>query len=184
MALADRVIQSNPATDYGAVGSAQGEWKIVWDDAVTDATAAETYAPLSLTASVNPIKLGPNTTRILIRGRIPTAVSAVGTSPGVWVFGVWPDPSDPDDIDSGIIARIDNADQDASALAVTFQASPTSSNSITQTIDGVEYHYSDIVSLDGTDLKGAKWAMVVVPDGSLAAITGSGAVAIQALVID
>lgn len=172
------------ANASGGDGSAKGTWVQAWANANTAASSAELYAPLSMTGKVTPIKLGANVTRLLIRGRIPGTTSAVATSPVVWVYGVWPSSGAPDSIDSGIIARVDNADQDATGLTLTFQASPTASNSPTQTIDGVEYHYSDIVSLDGTDMKGATWALVVVATAASTTDSGSGVADVQVLAVD
>ena len=120
-------------------------------------------------------------TRILIRARCDDGYSAVSTSPVVQVFGVFgPDNLDPagGNQDGLTSLRLDSNAQTGGGLTTTFPASPMSSNTLT---DGT-YFYSLPVDLDGVDLKGCAW--VGVPVATAFSGTGSGAVEIQALLIN
>jgi hypothetical protein len=105
----------------------------------------------------------------------------VATSPVVFVYAVYPTVGGPDSVDDGLLWRVDNADPNGTGLTLTLPASPANTNMTEQTIDGTTYRYGSTVSLDGTDLKGARWALVVV---STAASITDGACDVEALVID
>ena len=160
-------------------GSSVGSVSVAWSGATTAASNPRT--PLALTANIVPLAVGPNVTRILLRARLTSATTAVATSPVVFVYAVYPTVGGPDSVEAGILWRVDNTDPNGAGLTLTLPGTPANTNMTEQVIDSVTYRYGTTVSLDGTDLKGARWALVVV---STAASITDGACDVEALVID
>jgi len=166
------------AISRGGVGSARGTVDIVWSNASTAATNPR--LPLNQTTLIVPLELGPNVTRVLLRARLTSATSGVATSPVVFVYGCYANEIDPG-VDTAVLWRLDNTDPNGTGLTLALPASPANTNMTEQVVNSVTYRYGTTVSLEGVDLKGAQWMLVVV---STAASITDGACDIQALVID
>lgn len=178
MAFSDlSVVGGNPQAQSGQIGSGRG----VWVTAVADAKTAlgSPLQPQTAVGNSNLIKIGESGRRILLRCRTVAGGSS-GTAPVVYVYGLFGDVF-AKTFDAYSVARVDNADADAAGVTIPLNAAPSSSNATSATVDGTAYLFGDIVSLDGIDLKGAAYALVVVATG--AALTDA-AVAVEALVID
>jgi hypothetical protein len=179
MAFSDlAIVGGDPQGNYGQIGSGRGVWVV----AVADATVALTgeTEPQTLTGNSNLIKVGDNGRRILLRCRVTDTTPTSVTAPAVYVYGLFGD-----NFQNGFghfsVARVDNADPAAAAVSVPINGTPGTANCTAATVDGVAYLYGPVISLDGIDLKGASYALVVV--ATAGAVT-SGSLAVEALVID
>jgi hypothetical protein len=179
MAFSDlSVVGGNPQAQSGQIGSGRG----VWVTAVANAkTALESpLQPQTAVSNSNLIKIGESGRRLLLRNRISEDGGTSGTAPVVYVYGLYGDVF-AKSFDAYSVARVDNADADATGVTVPLAASPSATVYTSATIGGTAYLLGDIASLDGIDLKGAAYALVVVE--TEAELT-DGDVAVEALVID
>lgn len=179
MAFSDlAVVGGNPQAQSGQIGSGRGTWVVAVDNAKT--ALGSPLQPQTATGNSALIKIGESGRRILLRCRIGEDGGTSGTAPVVYVYGLYGDVF-ARTFDAYGVARVDNADVDEAGVTVPLAASPSSSNCTSAIVDGSSYLYGDIASLDGIDLKGASYALVVV---ETAAALEDGFVGVEALVID
>lgn len=177
-------IVSNAGTLEGAtvtpVSSKSTTIEAVSDATATAVTAAQLLNHATITSTaVRWIKRGPHTTRVRIRGRVTVACTAVGTSPVVRVVGAILNGAAEPTADTPNISgasvtfrRLDNATETAAGVTLTFNATPTSSNSY----GNGTYFYSIVI--DAIDLEGVDYFAVLVE--TAAGITG-GACSVEAI---
>lgn len=162
------------------VGSSLSTVVIANDDARTAQSATDRYNPAAIDDSTfHWVRVPAGTTRVLCRAKCAIATTAVGTSPVVILVGALDTTSgsktDCANVTDGTVQflRLDAATWAASGQTLTFNATPTTSNSY----NDAAYFYSDVISLTATDLQGCEW--VGVPVITASATTASTAVIVE-----
>lgn len=183
-----------PVNANGAAGGAMptiptsvvGNWVTCHTDLEDTAeSAADLLNPTSATvnATVVPIRIGQNVSKVLLRSRRPAAAT-ITTSPVVRIYGLYCTDAVANTIDQAgtlptdgtcIPIRLDNIDSGAAGVTITLDA--------TNDINDGTYKYSDVISLTPIDLLGARYLMVLV---ETAANTSASAaqVILQALLLN
>lgn len=156
-----------------APGSALSAWTTAYDDAET--VTGQTLNHTAITDSVfHWVEVPSGCTRVLVRAKYAVGAT-VTTSPIIYVVGGWgplnENGSAPTD-GTFRTMRLDTTDSNGTGITLTLVSSGTG-----QIVDGT-YAYSDPPSLDGYDLKGAKYVGIVV---ATAANVNSGTVPIEIL---
>src|SRR5574343_917359 len=151
-------------------GSARGEWITANTDARNTQVTTELYGPSTIVdSSFHWLAVPAGATRVLIQAKTLRAVTAVGTSPSVALVGGWltslgtPD-TNPASATAGEVrfARLDAATLGATGQALTFNATPTTSNNLYDSVYWYSIMLPDVTSKIGYDLCGANWLGVIV----------------------
>ena len=139
--------------------SVTGDWTVAHANlSATAETTALKNPTGTVSTSARLLAISPNVKGILLRARYATGTSTVTTSPIVRVFAVYGDdvPSTGTLSDTGAnpCMRLDTATSTAAGLTITLTTTGTADK-----LTDATYRYSDVTSLDGLDLKGAKYLL-------------------------
>lgn len=143
----------NPGLDSGQVvypASARTAFRVaIADLTATAATATVLLNPLTFTGvSAQVIPLGPRSTRVIVRGRVTSATTAVATSPVVRLYAFAGDPSDLTTCTP--IGRVDADTWTAAGLTLTFDATPSATDMFTNTNGATTYRYTNTLPTAST----------------------------------
>jgi hypothetical protein len=168
--------------------SVKGSWVIAHDNlSATAESATVLMRPSSYSnTNVHPIYIHDGATRVTLMARYDDAVSTVTTSPVIRVYGVY----GPDDAVSaaGVIdetkatvRRLDNADSNAAGITLTLETAASAG-----CINDGTYLYSNELasSLDGIDLRGAKWLLVLTETAASVSGGANTVVACEAMLLN
>ncbi len=171
-----------------APASVKGDWTVVHANLSAAAESSTVLMrPSSYSnANVYPARIHPAATRVTLMARYDDAVSTVTTSPVIRVFGVY----GPDDAVSAagvidetkaIVRRLDNADSNAAGITLTLETA-ASAGCIA---DGTYLYSNELASsLDGIDLRGAKWLLVLTETAASISGGANTTVACMAMLIN
>lgn len=148
-----------------APASVKGDWTVVHANlSATAESSTVLMRPSSYSnANVYPARIHDGATRVTLMARYDDAVSTVTTSPVVRVYGIFgPENAVSEagviDETKAIVRRLDNADSNAAGITLTLETLASAG-----TIQDGTYMYSNELasSLDGIDLRGARWLLVL-----------------------
>lgn len=155
---------------------------IDWQTAISDATATAVTAVEALNlatyagTALNIVAVGPNTTRVFLRGR-GEAITASTVSPIVQLWagrytGTNP-PAAFTDLVGTDLWRVDTDDSDGAGITLTIPGTPSTSNMVQQTRSSVLYRWTDWATNSGLgyDLKGGN--IVIAAHTTAAAVTAT-----------
>lgn len=174
--------------DISFPASVKGAWVVAHDDlSATAESSTVLMRPGSYSnTSVHPIRIHDAATRVTLRARYDDAVSTVTTSPIVRVYGVY---GNDDAVSSaGVIdetkaslVRLDNADSNAAGITLTLETAASAG-----CLNDGTYLYSNELasSLDGIDLRGAKWLLVLTETAASISGGANTTVACMAMLIN
>mgnify|MGYP000896199645 CR=1 FL=1 len=165
--------------------SVKGSWTIINSNLTSTAeTASVLKSPATYAGTAIPARVHPATTRILIRARCATGISAVATSPVVRLYACYgPDasftPGSGTFLNDGSITfvRIDSGTSTGTGVTLTL----TTAAAADKLCDS-NYRYSDCYDIAGTDLLGAKWILALTE--TAASVTGSTTVELVAMALN
>jgi hypothetical protein len=178
----------NDGLTLTAPASVKGDWAIVHANlSATAESATVLMRPSSYSnANVYPARIHAAATRVTLMARYDDAVSTVTTSPRVRVYGVY----GPDDAVSeagvidetkAIVRRLDSADSNANGITLTLETAASEG-----CINDGTYLYSNELasSLDGIDLRGAKWLLVLTETAASVSGGANTVVACEAMLLN
>ena len=175
------LVKGGANNDYSAVvipSSLKGVWTTAHDDSETAQSATELLYPASIDDSgFHWIEVPHCASRVLVRA-VMTKTATVTTSPVVRVVGAYGTvASDGSFATDGTaqFLRLDNVDANAVGVTLTLVSSGAS------LLQDATYAYSDPPTLEGYDLRGAKYVGILV---ETAANLSAGTVPVQVLLLN
>lgn len=172
-------------------GSARGQWVTINADCKQVQTSAHVLniTGVSSDAYLYWIEVPPGVTRMLLRAKLPVAVTAVTQAPVIRVVGVWRAADASAITDAGAVPsdttiltmRLDNATADATGVTLMATTAAAGVNANVFQNDAT-YYYGNPIDLTGYDLLGCDW--VAVPVITAMTTTGAGACPIDALFLN
>ncbi len=166
--------------------STRSDWVVANENLkATAATATELRKPLTFaTSHVRVVRVPQDATRVLIRPRYEVAVVSMTTAPAVKLYSIFGEASNTG-TESAPVFATDGTVRTLRIDASGVQATASTTLTITPATDQADgtYGYGDITDMDGYDLKGGSFLLVLT--GTAGVInSGSGAIDAQVLFLN